>query len=68
MTNQGLHHFEVATHNMEEALEFYEDVLGFETQICAVISPPIEILRATEALEEKRLNDKNAKARRPFAR
>jgi hypothetical protein len=68
MTNQGLHHFGVATHNMGETLASYEDVLGFETLICAAISPPIEILRATEALEGKCLNDKNAKARRPIAR
>ena len=67
MTNQGLHHFGVATHNTEKTLESYEDLLGFEIQVCAAISPPIEILRATEALEEKRLNDKNAKAWRPLA-
>jgi len=39
MTNQGFHHIGLATHNMEATLEFYENVLGFETQVCEVISP-----------------------------
>ena len=39
MTNHGFHHVGLATHDMEATLEFYEDVLGFETQVCEVISP-----------------------------
>ncbi|MEO2184907.1 MAG: VOC family protein, partial [bacterium] len=39
MPNLGFHHIGLATHDMEATLEFYEDILGFDTQVCDVISP-----------------------------
>jgi catechol 2,3-dioxygenase-like lactoylglutathione lyase family enzyme len=39
MTNHGFHHVGLATHNMEATIEFYEQILGFETQVCDIISP-----------------------------
>lgn len=39
MANHGIHHLGLATHDMEATLEFYENVLGFETRVCDVIQP-----------------------------
>ena len=39
MSNHGLHHLGLATHNMEATLEFYEGVLGFPLRVADVIEP-----------------------------
>lgn len=39
MTNSGLHHVGLATHDMEATLDFYENILGFKTRVCDVIQP-----------------------------
>jgi catechol 2,3-dioxygenase-like lactoylglutathione lyase family enzyme len=39
MANHGIHHLGLATHDMEATLDFYENVLGFETRVCDVIQP-----------------------------
>lgn len=37
--NKGVHHLGLATHDMEATLRFYEDILGFETKVCDLMSP-----------------------------
>ncbi len=39
MANHGMHHLGLATHDMEATLTFYEDILGFETQVCDLLKP-----------------------------
>ncbi len=39
MANHGFHHLGLATHDMEATLDFYENILGFETQVCDIIQP-----------------------------
>lgn len=39
MANKGVHHLGLATHDMEATLEFYENVLGFETKVCDLLQP-----------------------------
>ena len=39
LTNHGVHHLGLATHDMEATIEFYENVLGFKTRVCDIISP-----------------------------
>ena len=36
---KGVHHLGLATHNMEATLDFYENILGFETKVCDLMSP-----------------------------
>ena len=38
MGQSGLH-VGVATHDMEQTLEFYEEVLGFPARVCEMIEP-----------------------------
>ena len=37
--NKGIHHIGIATHDMEQTLAFYEDVLGFPAVVCEMIHP-----------------------------
>lgn len=39
MNNNGFHHVGLATHNMDATLDFYENILGFNTRVCDVMSP-----------------------------
>jgi catechol 2,3-dioxygenase-like lactoylglutathione lyase family enzyme len=39
MNNQGIHHLGLATHDMEATIEFYEQVLGFQTRVCDLLQP-----------------------------
>ena len=39
ITNAGIHHLGLATHDMEATLTFYRDVLGFEMRVADVIQP-----------------------------
>lgn len=39
MTNHGMHHVGLATHDMEATLTFYEQILGFETRVCDLLKP-----------------------------
>lgn len=39
MAHQGMHHLGLATHDMDATLAFYEQVLGFETKVCDLMSP-----------------------------
>ena len=39
MTNKGIHHLGLVTHDMEATLEFYEDVLGFPAKVCDLLRP-----------------------------
>ncbi len=39
MAHHGMHHLGLATHDMEATLDFYENVLGFPTRVCDLISP-----------------------------
>jgi catechol 2,3-dioxygenase-like lactoylglutathione lyase family enzyme len=39
MAHQGMHHLGLATHDMEATLDFYENVLGFETKVCDLLRP-----------------------------
>ena len=39
MHNHGVHHLGLATHDMEATLEFYEQILGFETKVCDILHP-----------------------------
>ena len=37
--NRGIHHLGLATHDMEATLDFYENVLCFETKVCDLLEP-----------------------------
>jgi catechol 2,3-dioxygenase-like lactoylglutathione lyase family enzyme len=37
--NRGLHHIGLATHDIENTLDFYERVLGFPAVVCETIEP-----------------------------
>lgn len=39
MAHYGMHHVGLATHDMEATLDFYENILGFETRVCDVLKP-----------------------------
>ena len=39
MAHHGMHHLGLATHDMEATLAFYEDILGFDTKVCDLMSP-----------------------------
>lgn len=39
MTNKGIHHLGLATHDMEATLRFYEGVLGFPARVCDLGRP-----------------------------
>ena len=39
MNNNGFHHVGLATHDMDATLDFYENILGFNTRVCDVMSP-----------------------------
>ena len=39
MAHHGMHHLGLATHDMEATLDFYENILGFETRVCDLLEP-----------------------------